>query len=119
MVWHRPIGLFAGLSIALAGGAGAQEAGGSPRLALELNRLEQVEASCRLTFLAQNQLGHDLDQVVLEAVLVLDVFLVLGAVVPVVLPLAATLVPRSKQKNRPGSWDAYICLSILLHCPIK
>jgi len=69
MIWHRPIGLFAGLSVMLAGGAGAQEAGGSPRLALELNRLEQVEASCRLTFLAQNQLGHDLDQVVLEAVL--------------------------------------------------
>jgi hypothetical protein len=40
-----------------------------PTLGLELNTVSDAEGACRLTFLAENALGADLDALVLEAVL--------------------------------------------------
>ena len=42
----------------------------APVLGLELNTVSEAEGACRLTFLAENGLGADLDALVLEAVLV-------------------------------------------------
>jgi hypothetical protein len=55
------------LSAALATGAAAQEE--APALQVELNRAVAVEGACRLTLVATNRLGADLDQVVFETVL--------------------------------------------------
>jgi hypothetical protein len=41
----------------------------APALGLELNTVSEAEGACRLTFLAENALGADLDALVLEAVL--------------------------------------------------
>jgi hypothetical protein len=41
----------------------------APTLGLELNTVSEAEGGCRLTFLAENALGGDLDALVLEAVL--------------------------------------------------
>lgn len=49
-------------------GALAQDAGGS--LSLELNRVDSLEGACRLTFLAENGLGMDLQALSLETVLI-------------------------------------------------
>lgn len=46
----------------------AQETAG--RLSLELNRIDPLEGSCRLTFVAENALGADLDSLALETVLI-------------------------------------------------
>jgi len=59
----------AAILLALANFAGAQEPVDAPHLALELNRVEQLQDICRLTFVAQNQMSDDLAQTVLEAVL--------------------------------------------------
>lgn len=40
------------------------------RLGVELNRLDQIEDACRLTFMAQNDLGADLTALSLETVLI-------------------------------------------------
>lgn len=48
--------------------AAAQEATG--RLSLELNRIDPLEGACRLTFVAENRLGADLDALDLETVLI-------------------------------------------------
>jgi len=56
------------LAIGGAGEAAAQDKAASG-LALELNRLEQVEAGCRLAFVAQNGLAGDLENVSLEIVI--------------------------------------------------
>ena len=45
----------------------AQEAG--PALGLQLNRVDQIEGACRLTFLAENALGADVGALSLETVL--------------------------------------------------
>ncbi|QBY02780.1 hypothetical protein E2K80_12745 [Rhodophyticola sp. CCM32] len=42
----------------------------APGLSVELNVLEQIAEVCRLTMLAENRLGHDLDNLVLETVLI-------------------------------------------------
>jgi hypothetical protein len=55
------------LSAVLATGAAAEEEVHS--LEVELNRAIAVEGACRLTFVATNWLGADLDQVVFETVL--------------------------------------------------
>jgi len=47
-----------------------QEADASPRLHLELNRVDAMEGACRLTFMAENTLGSDLDALSLETVLI-------------------------------------------------
>lgn len=44
-----------------------EEAGG---LSLELNRIDSLESACRLTFLAENTLGADLQALSLETVLI-------------------------------------------------
>lgn len=41
----------------------------APALGLELNTVSEAEGACRLTFLAENALGTDLDALVIEAVL--------------------------------------------------
>jgi hypothetical protein len=41
----------------------------APALGLELNTVSEAEGACRLTFLAENALGGDLDALVIEAVL--------------------------------------------------
>ena len=43
---------------------------GEPALVLDLNRVDQVEGACRLTFVAQNDLGADLDALSVETVLI-------------------------------------------------
>jgi hypothetical protein len=48
--------------------AHAQETAGS--LSLELNRIDPLEGACRLTFLAENGLGADLQTLSLETVLI-------------------------------------------------
>lgn len=40
------------------------------RLSIELNRIDPIEGGCRLTFLAQNALGADLQTLSLETVLI-------------------------------------------------
>jgi hypothetical protein len=59
--------LFAILAAVLASPALAEEP--APALGLELNTVTEAEGACRLTFLAGNGLGADLDALVLEAVL--------------------------------------------------
>ena len=39
-------------------------------LAIELNRIDQADSACRLTFLAENGLGTDLEALTLETVLI-------------------------------------------------
>jgi len=46
----------------------AQEAGGG--LSIELNRVDALEDACRLTFLAENTLGSNLEALSLETVLI-------------------------------------------------
>ena len=46
----------------------AQEAAGG--VSIELNRVDAVQDACRLTFLAENTLGSDLDTLSLETVLI-------------------------------------------------
>jgi len=42
----------------------------APRLSLELNRVDALDGACRLTFMAENGLGADLDALSLETVLI-------------------------------------------------
>jgi hypothetical protein len=42
----------------------------APRLSLELNRVDSLDGACRLTFMAENGLGADLDALSLETVLI-------------------------------------------------
>ena len=42
----------------------------APRLSVELNRIDPLDGACRLTFLAENALGADLDAHALETVLI-------------------------------------------------
>jgi hypothetical protein len=42
----------------------------APRLSVELNRIDPLDGTCRLTFLAENALGVDLDTLALETVLI-------------------------------------------------
>jgi hypothetical protein len=51
-------------------GHGALAQGTAGRLSLELNRVDSLEDACRLTFVAQNTLGTDLEALSLEAVLI-------------------------------------------------
>lgn len=44
--------------------------GSGGRLLLELNRIDALEGACRLTFVAENGLGADLDALSLETVLI-------------------------------------------------
>lgn len=57
----------AALVLCLASPAFAQEP--APRLEVELNAADPVEGGCRLSFVAQNQLGADLRALVFETVL--------------------------------------------------
>lgn len=41
----------------------------SPQLFLELNTVQNVDGACRLTFLAQNDTGTEIDQAVFETVI--------------------------------------------------
>lgn len=43
---------------------------GEPALSLDLNRVDQVDGACRLTFMAQNDLGTDLTALAVETVLI-------------------------------------------------
>lgn len=46
------------------------ESNAAPRLSLELNRIDAIDGACRLTFMAENTLGTDLDALALETVLI-------------------------------------------------
>jgi hypothetical protein len=64
--------LAAAQVFALTGEALAQDTALQPEpasLSIELNRVEQQEDTCRLTFVAQNSLGIDMSAVVFETVL--------------------------------------------------
>ena len=60
--------LFLVFALSAAAPAAAQEA--APRLGLELNRVDPVDGACRLTFMAENELGADVDVLSLETVLI-------------------------------------------------
>ena len=55
------------IALALPSGATAQEAGDA--LIVELNRVVPLDGACRLTFMAQNNMDMDVEQVVFETVL--------------------------------------------------
>lgn len=55
------------LGLALPTGATAQEDGGA--LIFELNRVVPLDGACRLTFMAQNNMDMDIEQIVFETVL--------------------------------------------------
>ena len=57
------------LSLLLAATLATPALAEEPALGLELNTVNEEEGACRLTFLAENALGADLDALVLEAVL--------------------------------------------------
>jgi hypothetical protein len=54
----------------LATSAAVAESPTSPRLSLELNRIDALDGACRLTFMAENRLGTDLEALGLETVLI-------------------------------------------------
>lgn len=53
----------------IAAPATAQDAA-QPALAIELNRIDPLDGACRLTFMAENTLGADLETLALETVLI-------------------------------------------------
>ncbi|MCB1423865.1 MAG: hypothetical protein KDJ69_15680 [Nitratireductor sp.] len=64
--------LLVGLSVKLClphGKAHAQEAGKTPQLSIELNRLEQLKEACRATFVLSNGLQAGISEIALELVL--------------------------------------------------
>ena len=63
----NPLGACLALCL-LGNHAAAQETHGA-HVSIELNALEQVETACRISFLVQNGLAHNIDQAVYEAVL--------------------------------------------------
>jgi len=60
--------LFLLFSAAFPGWAVADEAGASG-IHLELNTVQDTGSACRLTFVAQNQIGQDIEQAVFETVI--------------------------------------------------
>ncbi|MCT7375292.1 hypothetical protein [Chelativorans salis] len=65
---------FSPLAVALLFTAGAlpakaQEGGAPPSLSLELNGTEATERGCRLTFVAANRLGEDIERAAYEVAL--------------------------------------------------
>jgi len=64
-------GWLAGCAVALASNAAFAQSDTPPETALfvELNTLGVIETGCRLTFMATNALGRDIDKLVLETVL--------------------------------------------------
>lgn len=63
----RPFAALLSLAL-LCSSAAAQEAA-APKFALELNALQPVEAGCRVSFLATNELGGQLDRAAVELAL--------------------------------------------------
>lgn len=62
----RPFAVFVALAL-LSPAIAAQEASSAPAaLELELNALQPAEAGCRVTFLATNKLGAQLDRAAVE-----------------------------------------------------
>ncbi|KPQ16970.1 MAG: hypothetical protein HLUCCO18_06050 [Rhodobacteraceae bacterium HLUCCO18] len=77
------------------------ESDAAPRLSLELNRLDALDGACRLTFMAENTLGADLEALALETVLIATD----GQVERLTLFEFGTLpngVPRVRQFDVPG-----------------
>lgn len=64
---RTPTSLAVALALGLAGPLAAQDS--APALTLELNAQEQVEAGCKLSFLARNGHATAIDKVVYETVL--------------------------------------------------
>ena len=58
------------LSCLLAATPALAETATSPLLSLELNRVDALNGACRLTFMAENALGSDLEALALETVLI-------------------------------------------------
>lgn len=63
----KPAGLW--LAFCLACSPLSAEEGQRPHVSVELNAVEQVDTSCRVSFLVRNGHATDLDQVVYETVL--------------------------------------------------
>jgi hypothetical protein len=61
--------VFAVLLHGFGGAAGAQSEA-EAAIALELNRVDQIEGACRLTFMATNALGADVEALTVETVLI-------------------------------------------------
>lgn len=64
----RHLSLFLVSALCATAPAMAQE--DSARLGLELNRVDPLEGACRLTFMAENALGRDVEALSLETVLI-------------------------------------------------
>lgn len=48
----------------------AAQSGPDAALGLEINRVDQIEGACRLTFMAENTLGRDIGALTVETVLI-------------------------------------------------
>ena len=66
----RAFAPLSSLLLALAVAVPAQAQDTAPRLVVELNRIDPLQTACRLTFLAENALGTDLEALALETVLI-------------------------------------------------
>lgn len=66
---RRFTGVAALAGVLLATTASAQTEAGR-HLGLELNRVEQIDAACRFTFLAENRIGTDLSVFTVETVII-------------------------------------------------
>ncbi|WP_306051226.1 hypothetical protein [Oceaniradius stylonematis] len=61
--------LLQAVVLAVAGPASAEGQTPDPSLSIEINKAEQLEATCRLVFMTHNGLGTDLAELSLETVL--------------------------------------------------
>lgn len=68
---RRILRLLAAVAIAAASASAAlaAESSDSPRIAIELNRLQEVEGACRLSFVFVNHLPHEVAALAIETVL--------------------------------------------------
>ncbi|MGS4944116.1 hypothetical protein ACVDG3_01440 [Meridianimarinicoccus sp. RP-17] len=58
------------LALPIGGGTALAEDAAAPTLTLDLNRVDPVDGACRLTFMATNATGADIDALTLEIVMI-------------------------------------------------
>jgi hypothetical protein len=102
----RPQACLCTLLATLWSAAAAAQSAPDAALALELNRIDQLEGACRLTFLAENGLGADVEALTLETVLI-DTAGVVERLTLFEFGALPDSVPRVRQFDVPGlSCDA-------------
>lgn len=104
---HLAVSLACALAALTGSQSLAQDTAAAPALAIELNSADQQDNACRLTFVAHNGLGADLETAVFETVL----FSTDGAVLKLTLfdfQALPTGRPRVRQFDVPGAQCAAI-----------